>query len=122
MSTINIKIFLLGLIIGIITFSFIVWFFKESILTNLIGFGASKKNSQVVIQQNLKLFQGEKVIGVIYKGSILEYTLHVDKIDHYNLDLTFEPSMYPELYDEVKNIFKEDAKISGTITNLLIEE
>ncbi|GIT99241.1 hypothetical protein [Sulfurovum sp. TSL1] len=118
MTIARLKIFFLGMIFGMLVLILSVWNFRDNIINKLqtISFmGSSLKNQVVVIQKDAKLYQGNSEIGFLKKGTVLEYTQHVDKIDHYNLSIIFEASAH----EEPLNIFKHATKDYSITTDLI---
>ncbi len=111
-------IFLVGMVFGMFVLMLSVWIFRVNIVNKLhtISFlGSSLKNEVVVIQKDSKLYQGNSEVGFLKKGTVLEYTQHIDKMDHYNLNIIFEASAH----DEPLNIFKHATKDYSIITGLI---
>ncbi len=118
MTITRLKIFLLGMIFGMLVLILSVWIFRDNItnkLQTISFFGSSLKNEMVVLQKDSKLYQGNSEIGLLRKGTVLEYTQHVDKIDHYNLSLIFEASAN----EEPLNIFNNVPKDNSIATDLI---
>lgn len=116
----NIIIFIFGAIFGALILFFTLSFFRESSLKNIFKdvsfFGTTIKSDIVEVKQDLKLYQDGKEIGTLYKGVKLEKTLHVDKIDHYALNLIFEPFSY----ENVNEIIEEDKEIEDfSVTDMI---
>jgi len=111
-------IFLVGMLFGALVLILSVWIFRDNIINKLQTisfFGSSLKNEMVVLQKDSKLYQGNSEIGLLRKGTVLEYTQHVDKIDHYNLNVIFEASAH----EEPLRIFNNAPKDYSIATDLI---
>jgi len=118
MTITRVKIFLLGMIFGMLVLILFVWIFRDNIINKMKPesfFGSTLKDEVVVLQKDSKLYQGNSEIGFLKKGTVLEYTQHVDKIDHYNLSIIFEASAH----EEPLNIFKNTTKDYYMTTDLI---
>lgn len=117
--TINrVKIFLIGMLFGALVLILSVWIFRDNIINKIQTisfFGSTLKDEVVVIQKDSKLYQGNAEIGFLKKGTILEYTQHVDKMDHYNLSIIFEAGAH----EEPLSIFKNVTDDYSTTTDLI---
>ena len=106
------------MVFGMLVLILSVWIFRDNIINKLqtVSFlGSSLKNEVVVIQKDSKLYQGNSEIGFLKKGTVLKYTQHVDKIDHYNLSILFEAGAH----EEPLNIFKHATKPYTITTDLI---
>ena len=111
-------IFLAGMLFGALVLILSVWIFRDNIIDKMKPesfFGSTLKDEIVVLQKDSKLYQGNSEIGFLKKGTVLEYTQHVDKIDHYNLNIIFEASAH----EEPLNIFKNTTKDYSITTDLI---
>lgn len=93
----NLKVFSIGIAFGILILFISIWLLKENIIKHIMTssfMGSNLKNELVIIKKDVTLYQGDKEIGILKKGTILEYVQHVDKIDHYKLNINFEAGMY----------------------------
>lgn len=118
MTITRVKIFLIGMVFGVLVLILSVWTFRDNIINKLqtITFlGSSLKSEVVVIQKDSKLYQGNSEVGFLKKGTVLEYTQHVDKIDHYNLSIIFDTSAH----EEPLNIFKKVTEDYSIATDLI---
>jgi len=114
----RVKIFLTGIVFGILLFVLSAWIFRDDIINKMQTrsfLGSTLKNEVVVLQKDSRLYQGNSEIGLLKKGTILEYTQHVDKMDHYNLSIIFEASAY----EEPLNIFTNTTKDYSIATDLI---
>ena len=110
MTITRVKIFLMGMVFGVLVLIFSVYIFRDNIIKKLqtISFlGSSLKNEVVVIQKDSKLYQGNSEVGFLKKGTVLEYTQHVDKMDHYNLSIIFEAGAHEEPFNIFKNVTED---------------
>jgi len=106
----SVKIFLWGAVFGILTLILSVWIFRDTIINKMKPisfFGSTLKDEGVVLQKDSKLFQGNSEIGFLKKGTVLKYTQHVDKMDHYNLDIIFEAGAHEEVLNKLNNSTKD---------------
>ena len=122
MTISSIKFFILGAIFGILIFLISIWSFKSYIIhkmfNNISFFGTTLKNNQVVTtNKDLKLYQEGKKVGELSKGTKLKFIKRVDKLEHYNLNLLFEPFSYKNSTSII--LINEDKSIRFGSTELV---
>ena len=119
MSFENIKIFILGFVLGLFVVIFLIWFVKSSIFKTKFKdssfLGATSFSEIIEAKKDLKLYQDGKEIGILFHGTRLEKTLHVDKIDHYSLNIIFEPFYYENINEILNNTNIKDFSVTDLI-------